>query len=314
MRIFIAGATGTLGRRLVPLLVAAGHDVIGTTRKDANLRRLNDQGAEAVIMDGRDAAGVQAAVTDAKPDVVVHQLTALSSMTGNPKKFDVEFAETNRLRTEGTDTLLAAARAVGARRFIAQSYTSWPNERRGSWVKAEDDPLTDDPGKEARRSIRAIQYVEKAVTEATDLDGLVMRYGAFYGPDTSMSRTGSMADMIRKRRFPVVGGGTGVWSFVHIDDAAVVTALAVDSGAPGIYNIVDDEPAPLAEWLPYLAEQLGARPPVRIPAWLARPMLGDHGVALMRTVRGSSNAKAKQEWGWTPRYGSWRDGFRNGLG
>lgn len=314
MRVFIAGATGALGSHLVPLLVAAGHEVIGTTRKESSLRGLKDQGAEGVIMDALDAASVRAAVTDAKPEVVVHQLTALTDMTGNPKKFDEEFAVTNRLRIEGTDNLLAAAREAGARRFIAQSYTSWPNERRGSWIKTEEDPLTDDPGKEGHRSIAAIRYVEQAVSTATDLDGLVLRYGAFYGPGNTLSRAGSMVETIKKGRFPVVGGGTGVWSFVHIEDAAAATAIAVERGAPGIYNIVDDEPAPVAEWLPYLAAQLGGRKPMRLPVWLARPMLGEFGVAMMTTVRGSSNAKAKRYLGWTPRYASWRDGFRNGLG
>lgn len=314
MRVFIAGATGALGSRLIPLLLNAGHEVIGTTRKESSLAGLRDAGAEGVVMDGLDADSVLAAVTGAVPDVVVHQLTALAAMGGNPKKFDQEFAVTNRLRTEGTDHLLTAARAVGVRRFVAQSYTTWPNERRGPWVKTEDDPLIEDPGKEARQSLDAIRHVERAVTEALGIEGLVLRYGGFYGPGNTMSRTSAMAEMIRRGRMPVVGGGTGVWSFVHIDDAAAATAAAVERGAPGIYNIVDDEPAPVAEWLPYLAEQLGGRKPRRVPAWLVRPMLGELGTALMTTVRGSSNAKAKRELAWAPRYASWREGFRTGLG
>jgi nucleoside-diphosphate-sugar epimerase len=314
MRIFIAGATGQLGRRLVPLLVEAGHDVYGTTRDDAGLTALKEQRATGVVMDGLDRDSVRAAVAEAKPDVIVHQLTALSAVTGNLKKFDQEFAVTNRLRIEATDHLLAAAHEVGARRFIAQSYTTWPNERRGGWIKTEDDPLVDDPGKEARQSLRAIRHVEQAVTAAPGIEGLVLRYGNFYGPGNALSRTGTMAELVRRRRFPVVGGGTGVWSFIHIDDATTATAAAVDHGAPGIYNIVDDEPAPVSEWLPYLAEQFSAKAPMRLPTWLAKPLVGELGVAMMTSVRGSSNAKAKRELGWAPRYASWRDGFRTGLG
>jgi nucleoside-diphosphate-sugar epimerase len=314
MRILIAGATGALGSRLVPLLVKAGHEVFGTSRDEAALAGLSAQGASGVVMDGLDPDSVRAAVAESKPDVIVHQLTALGAITGNPKKFDRDFAITNRLRTEGTDHLLAAARDAGVRRFVAQSFTTWPNERTGGWVKTEDDPLIDDPGKEARQSLRAIRYLETAVTAAPGIEGVVLRYGNFYGPGNAASRTGSMGEMIRRGRFPVVGGGTGVWSFIHIDDAAAATAAAVERGAPGVYNIVDDEPAPVAEWLPYLAEQLHGKRPMRLPAWLAKPMLGEFGLALMTSVRGSSNAKAKRELGWTPGYASWREGFRTGFG
>jgi len=314
MRVLVAGATGAVGSRLVPLLVAAGHDVVGTARSEPRLAAVRDAGAEGVVMDGLDPGSVRAAVAAAAPDVVVHQLTALASITGDFRRFDEDFAVTNRLRTEGTDALLAAARAAGARRFVAQSYTGWPNERRGTWVKTEDDPLTDDPGKEARQSLRAIRHLEQAVTGADGIEGVVLRYGAFYGPGQAVSRTGGVADMIRRGRFPVVGGGTGVWSFTHVEDAATAAAAAVDHGAPGVYDVVDDEPAPVSEWLPYLARQLGGRRPMRLPAWLARPMLGQLGVAMMTTVRGSSNAKARRELGWEPRYPSWREGFRSGLG
>lgn len=314
MRVFIAGATGALGHRLVPLLVTAGHDVIGTSRTESHLDGVRHAGAIGVVMDPFDDESVHKAVTDSAPDVVVHQLTALAATTGDPKKFDEEFAVTNRLRTESTDHLLAAARAAGTKRFLAQSFTSWPNERRGSRVKTEGDPLTDDPGKEGRESMRAIVHLERVVTEASDIEGVVLRYGMFYGPGNALSRTSPMAEMIKRRRFPVVGGGTGVWSFVHIDDAAAATAIAVERGAPGIYNVVDDEPAQVAEWLPHLADQIGARPPLKVPAWLARPMLGEFGVAMMTTLRGSSNAKVKKELGWTPRYADWRAGFRAGLG
>ncbi|PVG81919.1 dehydrogenase [Nocardioides gansuensis] len=314
MRIFIAGATGALGSRLVPLLVEAGHEVFGTSRHQTAVAGLEAQGATGIVMDPLDPDSVRAAVAEAKPDVIVHQLTALSGITGNPKKFGKEFAMTNRLRTEGTDHLLTAAQEHGVRRFVAQSYTSWTNERRGAWVKSEDDPMIDDPGKEARETLRAIRHTEDAVTATDGIDGIVLRYGTFYGPGNAMARDGLMADMLRRGKLPVVGGGTGMWSFIHIDDAAAATAAAVERGAPGVYIVVDDEPAPVAEWLPYLAEQLGARKPMRLPAWLARPMVGQFGIALMTTVRGSSNTKAKRELGWSPRYATWREGFRTGLG
>ena len=314
MRIFIAGATGALGSRLADRLVEAGHEVFGSTRHASALDGLGARGVAGIVMDPLDAGSVRAAVAEAKPDVVVHELTALGSMTGNPKRFDKEFAMTNRLRTEATDHLLAASRAVGVRRLVAQSYTTWPNQRSGGWVKTEDDPLVDDPGKQARQSLRAIRHLEDAVTTAEGIEGLVLRYGNFYGPGNTLSRAGDMGEMVRRGKLPVVGGGTGVWSFIHIDDAASATVLAVERGDPGIYNIVDDEPAPGAEWLPYLAEQRGGRTPMRLPAWLARPMIGEFGIALMTSVRGSSNAKAKQELGWAPHYASWRDGFRDGIG
>ncbi|MFD1824492.1 MULTISPECIES: NAD-dependent epimerase/dehydratase family protein [Mumia] len=314
MRVFIAGASGALGNRLIPLLVQDGHEVTGTTRNQEGLARVQEVGAVGAVMDPLDADSVRSAVVGARPDVVVHELTALGAMSGNPKHFDRDFAVTNRLRTEATDHLLAAAQQCGARRFVAQSYTGWPNERRGSWVKSEEDPLAADPGKEARESLAAIRHLEHAVTTTPGIDGLVLRYGNFYGPGNALSRGGMMAEMIRRGRMPVVGGGAGVWSFLHIDDAASATAAAVDGGAPGVYNVVDDDPAPIAQWLPYLAEQLGGRKPMRLPAWLGRPLIGELGIAMMTTIRGSSNAKAERELGWKPRYASWREGFRTGLG
>jgi nucleoside-diphosphate-sugar epimerase len=315
MRIFIAGATGAIGSRLVPLLREAGHDVYGTSRTEAGAGRVDAQGATGLVMDPLDAESVRVAVAAAKPDVIVHELTALGSMTGNMKKWDDDFAMTNRLRTEATDHLLAAAEQVGVRRFVAQSYGGhWTNQRTGGPVKTEADPLVEDAGKEARETLRAIRHLESAVTGTPGVEGVVLRYGNLYGPGNAISRTGEMADLIRKGKIPVVGGGAGVWSWVHVDDAAAATAIAVDRGAPGIYNIVDDEPAPVAVWLPYLAEQLGGKRPMRLPGWLAKPMIGGFGLALMTTVRGSSNAKAKRELGWTPRYPSWREGFRTGLG
>ena len=315
MRIFIAGGTGAVGVRMVPLLVAAGHEVYGSTRHEASCEALAAMGATGIVMDPLDAQSVHDAVAKAEPEVVVHQLTALGSLSGNLKKWDQDFAMTNRLRSEGTDHLLAAARAAGVRRFIAQSFGGgWTLERTGGWVKDETAPLIDDPGKEARGSLAAIRHLESAVTAATDLEGVVLRYGNFYGPGNATSREGALGEMLRKGKMPVVGGGTGVWSFVHIDDVASATVAALDRGAPGIYNIVDDEPAPVNQWIPLLAEEVGGKNPMRLPAWLARPLIGEFGVALMTSVRGSSNAKAKRELGWTPSYATWREGFRTGIG
>lgn len=307
MRIFLAGATGALGQRLVPLLIDAGHDVVGTTRTPAKASELERAGAVPVVVDGLDRDGVLSAVTNAAPDVVIHQMTALGGMN-DFKNFDHEFAFTNRLRTEGVDYLLDAARRAGARRFIAQSYTGWPNARTGGPVKTEEDPLDDRPAKNSRRSLEAIEYLERVVTGADDLDGVVLRYGGFYGPATGFTSDAAI-DLIRKRQFPIISGGEGITSFIHIEDAATATAAAVDRGAPGLYNIVDDEPAPAHEWLPFLARTVGANPPRRMPAWLVKPLAGEHVVLMMTAARGSSNAKAKRELSWTPRYPSWRQGF-----
>lgn len=315
MRIFIAGATGALGSRLAHLLTEAGHEVFGSSRNEAGRAAVEARGAVGIVMDPLDRASVVAAVAEAKPDVIVHQLTALGSLSGNMKKWDQDFAMTNRLRTEATDHLLAAARESGVRRFVAQSYGGhWTNERTGGPVKSEADPLVDDPGKEARQTLAALKHVEQAVTSAPGIEGVVLRYGNFYGPGNAMSRDGEMGAMVRKGKFPVVGGGAGVWSWIHIDDAAAATVVAIERGAPGIYNIVDDDPAPIGEWLPYLAEQLDGKKPMRLPAWLAKPLIGQFGLSLMTTVRGSSNEKAKRELGWAPRWASWRDGFRDGMG
>jgi 2-alkyl-3-oxoalkanoate reductase len=313
MRMLVAGATGALGRRLVPLLVAGGHQVTAMTRSLGKTMDLYAAGAEPVVADALDRDAVLAAVTAARPEVVVHQLTALASVTSF-RKFDEGFAATNRLRTEGTDHLLAAARAAGARRFVAQSFAGWPFARIGGPVKTEDDPLDPDPPAELRRTLDAIRHLESAVLGAEGLEGVVLRYGGFYGPGTSVGDGGFMLDDLRRRRFPMVGAGTGVWSFVHIDDAATATAAAVERGAPGIYQIVDDDPAPVSAWLPALAAAAGARPPRRVPAWLARRLGGEHGVVLMTEARGAANAKARRELGWTPAYPSWRQGFRSSLG
>jgi nucleoside-diphosphate-sugar epimerase len=313
MRIVVAGATGALGRRLVPLLVERGHEVVGMTRSPAKAADLRAAGAEPVVADALDRDAVLRAVGQARPEVVVHQLTALAGLT-NSRRFDQGFALTNRLRTEGTDHLLAAARAAGARRFVAQSFAGWPFARVGGPVKTEEDPLDPDPPAEFRRTLDAIRHLESAVRGAEGLEGVVLRYGGFYGPGTSVGDGGFLLEEIRRRRLPIVGAGTGVWSFVHIDDAAAATAAAVERGAPGIYQIVDDDPAPVSAWLPALAAAIGAKPPRRVPAWVARLLAGEHGVVLFTDIRGASNAKAKRELGWNPAYPSWRQGFRTGLG
>jgi nucleoside-diphosphate-sugar epimerase len=313
MRIFLAGATGALGRRLVPMLARRGHTVVGTTRTATKADAVRALGAEPVLLDALDRDAVLAAVAAVKPDVVVHQLTALSG-PANLRKFDQFFAETNRLRTEGTDHLLAAARSAGAHRVLAQSFTGWPNERTGGPVKSEVDPLDPHPTAASRQTVAAMRRLEATVPAAADLAGVVLRYGAFYGPGTGLGAGGELLTMVRRRRLPVVGGGAGVWSFIHIDDAASATVAAVESDVTGLYNIVDDDPAPVRDWLPYLAAAIGAKPPLRLPAWLVRPMVGEHGVSVMTSARGSSNARAKRDLGWQPGYPSWRQGFRAGLG
>jgi 2-alkyl-3-oxoalkanoate reductase len=315
MKVFVAGASGALGRQLVPRLVAADHEVVGMTRSEAKRDLVQSLGAHPVVADALDAEEVARVVAEAAPQVILHELT---SLPGNlePRHFDRDFAMTNRLRTEGIDNLLAAARAAGAKRLIAQSYTSWPYARTGGPVKSEEDPLDPEPPQQFRNSLEAIRHLEAAVTGAEGLEGLVLRYGGFYGPGTSVALApeGEQVEAIRKRRFPVVGGGAGVWSFVQIEDAAAATAAAVERGAPGIYNVVDDDPAPVSEWLPALAAVVGARPPRRVPRWLGRLLAGEAAVVMMTESRGASNAKAKRELGWQPRYASWRDGFREGLG
>jgi|SRR5262245_36482338 len=310
MRVFVAGATGAVGKRLVPALVAAGHDVVGTTRSAAKADQIQSAGAEPVVVDVLDADAVHAAVADAQPEVVVHQATSLAAMGTNLRKFDEYFAQTNRLWREGTDRLLAAARGAGVRRLVVQSYTGWPNVREGGPVKTEDDPLDPDPPKACRQTLAAHRYVGETVPAADGIEGVVLRYGAFYGPGTTLSPDGIHVKAIRKRQFPIIGAGDGIWSFVHIDDVAGATVAAVERGDKGIYNVVDDEPTPVAEWLPYLADVIGAKPPRRVPVWLGRLVGGDFAVSIMNEIRGSSNAKAKRELGWQPKYSSWREGFK----
>jgi nucleoside-diphosphate-sugar epimerase len=306
MRVFVAGGTGALGRRLVPQLAARGHEVTATTRSAAKAGELAALGARPVVVDGLDGIAVGRAVAEARPDAIVHQMTAIG--TPDMRHFDRWFATTNQLRTAGTRHLLAAAQASGVEKVVAQSYTGWTNVRTGGPVKTEDDPLDPEPAKEQRESMAAIAFLERAVTESP-LTGIALRYGNFYGPGASES----MVELVRARKMPIVGRGTGVWSFIHLDDAAAATVAAVERGSAGVYNVVDDDPAPVAEWLPHLAEAIGAKPPMRLPVWLARAAAGEVVVRWMTEGRGASNEKAKRELDWRPGWTSWRDGFRHGL-
>jgi len=302
MRVFVTGATGALGRHLVPGLVAAGYEVTATTRTPGKVAQLGEAGAEPVVLDGLDREAVIAAVRAAAPEVIVHEMTALADMR-SLRKVDRVFAVTNELRTRGTDNLLAAAALAGTRRVIAQSAERM-NERSGGPVKTEADPLDSRPVRSAVRTVAAIRHVEETVPLAVP-EGIVLRYGTFYGPGASQP----LLDMVRKRQLPVIGGGTGIWSFIETTDAAAATVAAVGRGAPGVYNVADSDPAPVAEWLPYLAKVAGAKPPLRMPAWLGRLLAGEFVVVQMTSARGSSNEKARKELGWEPRYASWREGF-----
>lgn len=321
MKVFVAGATGVLGRELVPQLVARGHEVVGMTRTASKQDGLRALGARPVVADALDPDAVAQAVASAEPEVIVHQLTALSGPMSvrDARRPDRSFAVTmtNRLRTEATDHLLAAGRAVGARRFVAQSIAAFRFARTGGPVQTEADPFDpNDPPAALRTGLAAIRHLEEAVTGAHWLEGVVLRYGGFYGPGTgiSLAPDAMMAAPIRKRWFPIVGDGGGVWSHVHIEDAAAATVAAVERGQPGIYNVVDDDPAPVREWLPVLASALDAKPPRRVPRWLVRLLAGEAATAMMTDVRGASNEKAKREFGWQLRYPSWRQGFAQGLG
>jgi nucleoside-diphosphate-sugar epimerase len=313
MKILVAGATGALGKQLVPLLVARGHDIVGMTRSQSKVDAVRDLGATPVVADALEPEAVAGVVAEAQPEAIVHQLTALSGSL-DPRHFDRDFAMTNRLRTEGTDHLLSAGRAVGVRRFVAQSFAGWPFARSGGPVKSEDDPLDPAPADGMRRTLDAIRHVEDAVTGAEWTEGIVLRYGGFYGPGTSLETGGELIEQIRKRRFPLVGDGGGVWSFVHIRDAAEATLAAIEGGERGIYNVVDDEPAPVAEWLPAVAATLGAKPPWHLPRVVGRLLAGEETTVMMTEVRGASNAKAKHELGWEPRHPSWREGFAEVAG
>jgi nucleoside-diphosphate-sugar epimerase len=315
MKIFVAGATGALGRVLVPQLVRGGHEVVGLTRTPSKHDLVRSLGARPAVADALDPDAVARAVAEAEPDVIVHQLTALSRSI-DMRHLERDFAETNKLRTEGTDHLLAAGRAVGVGRFVAQSFAGWPSARTGGPVKTEADPLDPAPPAGLRAMLDALRHLEEAVTGAGWTEGVVLRYGGFYGPGTSFSvkPEGEHVALIRKRKFPVVGNGAGMWSFIHIEDAATATVAAIEHGKRGIYNVVDDEPAPVSVWLPAAAETLGAKPPWRLPRWLGRIAAGEAATVMMTEVRGASNEKAKRELGWSPRYRTWREGFARGLG
>jgi nucleoside-diphosphate-sugar epimerase len=307
MRVFVAGATGAIGKQLVPRLVAAGHEVHGMTRSGSKQALLQELGALPAIGDALDPDQVAEAVGRARPEVIVHQLTAIGPI--NTRRFDRDFAPTNRLRTEGTDYLLAAAKAVGVPRFVAQSNGAFVYARTGGAVKGEDDPLDPAPMRVFRTTVTAIRHLEEAVLGAKWTEGIVLRYGALYGPGTSMAPGREQFEMVRKRRFPVVGDGGGVWSFIHVADAAEATVAAVEHGSRGVYNVVDDDPARVAEWLPALAQVLGAKKPLRVPRFVGRLFAGEFGVAMMTELRGASNAKAKRELAWRPAHPSWRRGF-----
>ncbi len=305
MRVFVTGATGAIGQHLVPELVAAGHEVTASTRTPGKAGGLRAAGAVPVVVDGLDRAAVLAAVRAAAPEVIVHQMTALADMR-SLRDTDRVFGATNELRTLGTDNLLAAAAAAGTRRVVAQSYTGWTNEHSGGPVKTEDDPFDPRVLPTAARTLAAIKHVEETVPRGVP-EGIVLRYGSFYGPGASQV----LLDLLRKRMLPVIGDGAGIWSFIEITDAAAATVAAVGGGAPGAYNVVDSDPAPVADWLPYLARVAGAKPPLRVPAWLGRLVAGEFVVTQMTTARGSSNEKARKGLGWEPRYASWREGFRD---
>jgi 2-alkyl-3-oxoalkanoate reductase len=300
MRVFVAGASGAIGARLVPQLIDRGHEVIGTSRSPANADRVRALGAQAIALDLLDARAVRQAVLETRPDAIVHQATALANARFG-RSLDRTFAQTNRLRREGTDALLAAAGEAGVRRIVAQSFASYRYAREGGPVKTEDDPLDPTPPASMRETNAAMKHLDQAVTDA---GGIALRYGGFYGASSD-----GLLEPVRKRQFPIVGDGGGLSSFIHLDDAAAATVLALEHDRPGIYNIVDDEPAPVREWLPVLAKVLGAKPPRHVPRWLARLIAGEAAVVMGTQSRGASNAKAKRGLGWQPRYPSWREGF-----
>jgi nucleoside-diphosphate-sugar epimerase len=312
MKVFVAGATGAIGKQLVPRLVGAGHDVTGMTRSESKRAMLRELGAEPVVADALDPGQVANAVARARPEVIVDQLTAIGAV--DMRHFDRSFALTNRLRTEGTDLLLSAGQAVGVKRFVAQSVGAYGlYARTGGPVKSEADPLENTAPRGMGETLAAIRHLEQAVLGATWTEGIVLRYGVFYGPGTSMALGEEQFELVRKRKFPLVGDARGVWSFIHVADAAEATAAAIERGHRGAYNVVDDDPARVAEWLPFLAQTLGAKKPMHVPPFIGRLFAGDAGVVMMTDVRGSSNAKARRELEWRPRWTSWRDGFRHGV-
>ena len=313
MKVFVAGSTGAIGRSLLPLLIEKRHDVVALVRTPARAKDVEALGARAAVADALDPDGLRAAIRRAAPEAVIHELTSLKGVT-NFRRFDQTFALTNRFRTRTLDTMLAAARSIGVRRFIAQSYCGWPYAREGSPVKTEDDPLDPTPPASFRESLAAIRYLEDTIRQARDIQAFALRYGNLYGPGTDISAEGTVADLVSRRKLPLFGSGAGVWSFIHVRDAASATVAAMSRGSPGIYNVVDDEPVPVNVWLPALANALGARPPRRLPAWVGALLLGDGGLSMMTLARGGSNAKSKRELAWQPSFASWRRGFVEGLG
>ena len=307
MKVFVAGATGAIGRQLVPRLIQAGHDVVGMTRNDPKQAILHELGASPVVADALNADQVAEAVGRARPDVIVHELTSIPA-TLDLRHFDRDFALTSRLRTEGTDHLLAAGHAVGVRRFVAQSYFA-SYARTGAAVKSEEDALESAPAREMRDMLAALHYLEDVVVGAQWTEGIALRYGALYGPGTSLAPGAEQVELVRRRKFPLVGDGGGVWSFIHVADAAEATVAAVEHGSRGIYNVVDDDPAPVADWLPALAQEIGAKKPMRVPRFIGRLFAGEVGVVMMTELRGASNAKAKRELAWRPAHPTWRPGF-----
>jgi nucleoside-diphosphate-sugar epimerase len=309
MRVLVAGATGAIGRQLVPRLVAEGHEVTGMTRSESKQAMLYELGAVPAVADALDPNQVAEAVARARPELIVHQLTAIPEGL-DMRHFDRDFALTNRLRTEGTDHLLSAGHAVGVRRFVAQGVGAYGMYGRiGGPVKSEEDPLESTPAREMRETLAAVRHLERAVLGADWTEGIVLRYGAFYGPGTSLAPGQLQFELVRKRKFPLVGDGRGVWSFIHVADAADATVAAVGRGRRGVYNVVDDDPAPVSEWLPALAQELRAKKPMRVPRFVGRLFAGEAGVVMMTEIRGASNAKAKRELGWQPAHPSWRQGF-----
>jgi nucleoside-diphosphate-sugar epimerase len=308
MRVFVAGSTGAIGKQLVPRLVSAGHEVHGMTRSESKRALLYELGAVPVVADALDPDRVAEAVARARPEVIVHQLTAIGAV--DTRHMERDFAQTNRLRTEGTDNLLRAGQAVGVRRFVAQGVAAYgAYVRTGGPIKSEEDPFDPTPPREMRANLASIRYLEDAVLGAEWTEGIVLRYGVFYGPGTTLAPGAEQFELVRKRKYPVVGDGGGVWSFIHVADAAEATVAAIERGSRGVYNVVDDDPAAVSEWLPALAETLGAKKPIRVPRFVGRLAAGETGLVMMTDIRGASNAKAKRELQWRPAHVSWRQGF-----